>query len=199
MVSYSTTQPLPATFFCLTFTAGSAHPTPPVPSALKNQPSRHTIVTQAAQSLNRLSETSGEDIRLGLEFLGEQGCSINDLQTAVDVINAVAKRNVGLVLDSFHMHLSNTAFSAVAKVQSDRIFLVHVNDSEGGDVKNLTDANRLLPGEGVIDLHELKVSLVRAEYNGFLSLELFRSSYWQQDPLEVARLCRESLKRTFEV
>jgi len=170
----------------------------PVPSAVKNGVSRHTIVTQAAQLLNRLTETSGEGICLGLEFLGEQRCSINNLETAVEVINTVAKRNVGLVVDSFHMHLSSIAFSELTKIQGDRIFLVHVNDSERGDTAKLTDANRVLPGEGVMDLHEFRASLARAGYDGFVSIELFRQSYWQQDPLEVARICRESLKRVFE-
>jgi 2-keto-myo-inositol isomerase len=171
----------------------------PVPSAIKNQESRHNIVSQAAQSLCRLAETCGEDINLGLEFLGERGCSINDLQTAVEVINTVARRNVGLVVDTFHMHLSKIAFSELAKIRNDRVFLVHVNDSEGGETDELTDANRLFPGDGVMDLRDLKASLERLGYDGFVSLELFRPSYWQQDQEKIARTGRESLRRVFGV
>jgi 2-keto-myo-inositol isomerase len=138
-------------------------------------------------------------MRLGLEFLGQQGCSINNLDTAVEVISSVAKRNVGLVVDSFHMHLSKTGFSELAKVQGDRLFLVHVNDSEKGDTARLSDGNRVLPGEGVVDLQELRANLARVKYDGFVSLELFRQSYWEQDPDEVAKISRESLRRIFGV
>ena len=171
----------------------------PVPSINKNQQSREAIITQAAQSLNSLSEACGERINLGLEFLGEKRCSINNLKTAEEVIDAVAKTNVGLVLDTFHMHLSNTAFSELSNIQKHRIFLVHINDSEEGDTKILTDANRLLPGDGVMHLEDLKTSLARVQYNGFLSLELFKESYWKQDPLKVAQIGRESIRRTFGI
>jgi len=171
----------------------------PVPSVLKDHASRQRIVTQTAQSLKKLSETCGEDIRLGLEFLGQQECSVNNLDTAVETISLLAKRNVGLVVDSFHMHLSGTAFSELAKIQGDRIFLVHVNDSEKGDRSKLSDANRVLPGEGIMDLPEFKASLTRVGYDAFVSLELFRKSYWEQDPDEVAKIGRESLRRVFGV
>jgi len=171
----------------------------PVPSPFKDHASVDTVVTQATQSLNGLTEVCGSDICLGLEFLGEERCSINTLNAAVKVINSVAKHNVGLVVDSFHMHLSKTALSELAHIQSNRLFLVHVNDSEAGDPRKLTDANRLLPGDGVMKLQDLKQSLVRIGYDGFLSLELFKPSYWQQDPQQVAKICRESLKHVFEV
>ncbi len=171
----------------------------PVPSLVQTPKSIKTILADAARSLDALAEVVGEDIKLGLEFLGMQTCSINDLQTATKVIDLVTKRNVGLVLDSFHMHLSKTAFSQVQKIKGNTIFLVHVDDSEVGDVEILTDANRLLPGEGVLNLHEFRTSLSRVGYDGFLSLELFRPSFWQQDAGEIAKQGRESLRRVFEI
>jgi len=171
----------------------------PVPSPLKDHASVDTIVTQAAQSLNKLTEVCGKEMCLGLEFLGEEKCSINTLNTAVKVINSMSKHNVGLVVDSFHMHLSKIMFSELVQIQSNRLFLVHVNDSEAGDPRELTDANRLLPGDGVMNLQDLRLSLVQMGYDGFLSLELFKPSYWQQDPQQVAKICRESLKRVFGV
>jgi len=171
----------------------------PVPCVLKGAASRQSIVTKTAHSLTKLSEICEEDMRFGLEFLGQQECSINNLDTAVEVIDLVAKRNVGLVIDSFHMHLSRTGFSELAKIARDRLFLVHVNDSEKGDASKLSDANRVLPGEGVTDLLEFRTSLARTGYDGFVSLELFRESYWKQDPDEVAKIGRESLRRVFGV
>jgi 2-keto-myo-inositol isomerase len=171
----------------------------PVPSVRKSNASRQMIVTQTAQSLKKLSETCGENIRLGLEFLGQRECSVNNLETAVEAISLFANRNVGLVVDSFHMHLSGTDFSQLAKIKGDRLFLVHVNDSEKGDRSKLSDANRVLPGEGVMDLPEFRANLARVGYDSFVSLELFRESYWEQNPDDVAKIGRESLRRVFGV
>jgi 2-keto-myo-inositol isomerase len=171
----------------------------PVPSSTNTSASKDSVSSQTAQALTRLAETCGEDLNLGLEFLGMRECSINDLKTASEVINKVAKRNVGLVVDSFHMHLSKTDSYEIRKLARDRILLVHVNDSEPGDVWNLSDANRVYPGEGVIDLQRFRTSLEWIGYDGHLSLELLKPSYWEHNPEEVARTGRKSLERVFGI
>jgi 2-keto-myo-inositol isomerase len=170
----------------------------PVPSPSK-KPNSKEIIQQCVHALNSLAEACGKDIRLGLEFLGMAECSINNLAAANEVVSKVGRENVGLVLDSFHMHLSETAFTEVAKIRENGVFLVHVNDSEEGDTSKLTDAQRLFPGEGVIDLKAFKSNLASAGYDGYISLELLRPSYWEQDPRQIASIGRESLKHTFGI
>jgi 2-keto-myo-inositol isomerase len=170
----------------------------PVPSAIKPGLAKEAIIAQTARDLSRLSDTCGDGIKLGLEFLGMRNCSINQLGDAIEVIRRVGRGNVGLVVDSFHMHLSRSSVRDLAKIK-DKLFLVHVNDSEPGDVANLTDANRVYLGEGAIDLQSFRQALQEVGYDGFISLELLKPAYWEQPPEEVARLGRESLKRVFEI
>ena len=63
----------------------------------------------------------------------------------------------------------------------------------------LDDSKRLFPGEGVIDLRRFKEELESLGYKGFVSLELLRPSYWHQDPMQIARRGRESLRTIFEI
>ncbi len=170
----------------------------PVPSNVRSQKTNE-VVSEAASALSNLAETCGSSIKLGLEFLGIPMCSINNLGTAAEVVREVGKPNIGLVIDSFHMHLSRTAFSEIARLPRERIFMVHVNDSEEGNVGNLTDANRLFPGQGVIDLNQFKAVLENTAYGGFLSLEVLRPDYWHQDPEKIARTGRESLRSVFGI
>lgn len=128
-----------------------------------------------------------------------QECSINNLKTASEVVSRVGLPNVGLVIDTFHMHLSESRLSDISELKADQVFLVHVNDSEPGDRTKLTDANRIFPGEGTIDLKAFAASIGRIGYDGFLSLELLRPEYWQRDAEEIARAGRDSLKRVFGV
>jgi 2-keto-myo-inositol isomerase len=67
------------------------------------------------------------------------------------------------------------------------VFLIHVNDSERGDKANLTDANRLVPGKGTIDLKAFAAAIRKIGYDEFLSLELLRPEYWQRDADVVIR------------
>ncbi len=170
----------------------------PGPSASK-KPNSKEIIRQCARALNSLAEACGEDIKLGLEFLGMGECSVNNLATANEVVKEVGRENVGLVLDSFHMHLSETAFADIGRIKENGVFLVHVNDSEEGDTSRLTDAHRLFPGEGVIDLRAFKSDLAGVGYDGYISLELLRPSYWEQDPHQIAIKGRESLRDTFGI
>lgn len=168
----------------------------PVPSSVQKGMREEDTVSQTADALEELADYCGNNIKLGLEFLGMRECSINNLHAATETIKRVGRANVGLVLDSFHMHISDSRFPDISQLKRDQIFLAHVNDSERGEKNKLTDANRLYPGEGDIDLTAFTTSLKNIGYDGFLSLELLRPEYWGQDPLLVAKTGRESLRRT---
>jgi 2-keto-myo-inositol isomerase len=122
-------------------------------------------------------------------------CSINNLKDGVEVVRRIGRSNVGLTLDSFHSYLSGEDFAEIAKLDRDEIFMVHVNDCEKGLRENMTDANRLFPGEGAIDLQNFLSRVKEAGYDDYVSLELLRPAYWDRDPEEIATIGRESLKR----
>jgi len=171
----------------------------PVPSPTQNGMTADEVHAKTAESLAQLADACGEDINLGLEFLGMKECSVNNLRDAVEIVKTVNRKNVGLVLDSFHLYLSGSQLSEMNQTDRDRIFIVHVNDSEPGDRSILRDVNRLYPGEGVIDLKQLATDLARLHYDGFLSLELLRPSYWEEEPEKVAVTGRESLRSVFGI
>ena len=161
--------------------------------------SEQTAITQTASALSQMADRYGHEIKLGLEFLGMRSCSINNLHAAIETVKRVGRRNVGLVVDSFHMYVSDSKFAEITQLDAEQIFLVHVNDAEPGERSRLTDANRLYPGEGVIDLKEFNSVLKKVGYDEQLSLELLRPAYWEQDAEQVAVKGRESLRRVFGV
>ena len=65
----------------------------------------------------------------------------------------------------------------------------HFNDAPSvPPASEQEDSDRVLPGEGAIDLTLYCNELAATGYNGYLSLELFREDLWSKDPLEVATL-----------
>ncbi len=54
-------------------------------------------------------------------------------------------------------------------------------------METIVDADRIYPGDGIAPVGEVLRDLYRPDGTTVLSLELFNPSYWEQDPLLVAK------------
>ena len=63
----------------------------------------------------------------------------------------------------------------------------HQRLSGHAERKEITDAQRVFPGDGVAPLGVLFRTLAGIGFRGMLSLEVFNREYWNQDALYVAR------------
>ncbi|HAH45505.1 MAG TPA: xylose isomerase, partial [Planctomycetaceae bacterium] len=71
----------------------------------------------------------------------------------------------------------------------------HVNDYPADPPREtINDSHRVYPGDGVAPLTDIFRMIFQAGFRGTLSLELFNRDYWQQDPLEVARIGLQKTK-----
>jgi len=122
-------------------------------------------------------------IRIAFEFLGFGDCPINTPAIAAETVDGVD--GIDLVLDSCHWHASGSL--PLDSYPVDRLVLVHLNDAPDKPPREIEDADRLLPGEGVIKLKDLVRDLAARGYRGPWSLETFNPSYWKEDPPAVAR------------
>jgi 2-keto-myo-inositol isomerase len=132
-------------------------------------------------------------IRVAFEFLGFADCPINTPKLAAEVVDPVDE--VDLVLDSCHWHASGGG--SLEGFPCRRIAMVHLNDAPAKPPREIEDADRVLPGEGVIRLRDLLDELKRRGYRGPYSLETFNPTYWQEPPEEVARRGKATLDRLF--
>jgi len=70
---------------------------------------------------------------------------------------------------------------------------VHFNDiSPDKALEEMSDADRVLPGEGKAPLKELITNLKTIGYAGWLSIEIFNPIHQSRPPLEV---CKEAVKK----
>jgi 2-keto-myo-inositol isomerase len=73
--------------------------------------------------------------------------------------------------------------------------VMHVNDYPANPPRAaIKDSDRVYPGDGVAPLTDVFRTLRGIGFNGYLSVELFNPTYWQQDPLKVARTALDKLK-----
>jgi 2-keto-myo-inositol isomerase len=156
------------------------------------------IRMRTAVALRAMASAAGEfGVMLGFEFLGFPPCSVNTLAAARNILSELDDPRVGLVIDAFHFYAGASRVEDLEGLDKDQIFIVHLDDAEPGDRSRLTDAQRVLPGDGVIPLRPLLDGIARTGYRGGYSLELFRPEYWQWDTALLASRGIDSMRRLF--
>ena len=150
---------------------------------------REESVRDAVAVLRMMSDVASE-IALAFEFLGKPGCSVPLLDMAVEIVAAVDRQNVGMVIDTFHFHAGRSRLADLPNVPADKLFVLHLNGCEDRPREDLTDAHRLYPGEGAIPIEAILRALRDRGFDGTASIEIFRPEYWELDARLVARTAR---------
>ncbi len=142
-------------------------------------------------------------VRLGLEFLGplhlrkqfphEFIWRMNDMLEFAKECGP----NVGLTLDSWHWHHAGATTKDIVAAGRDRIVHVHFNDAPNLPPEQIRDNERLLPGEGVINLTGFLQALETIGYKDALSVEVFGRGLKDMTPEAAARLGLESALKVF--
>lgn len=142
-------------------------------------------------------------IRLGLEFLGPLyfrtgragGPPVSPFIWNMPDALALAKdcgANVGVILDAWHWHHSGSTAADILAADKSRIVHLHVSDAKAGPPEDVRDNQRLMPGEGVIDLMGFFKSLAQIGYADGVSPEPLGRIPAEMSPEEAARLALQT-------
>ncbi len=99
--------------------------------------------------------------------------------------------NAGLILDTWHWHHAGSDPEWIRGVPADRVLDVHLSDSPSAPPEAIRDAQRTLPGQGVIDLRLFFQLLEEKQYSGAVAVEIF-GGLADQTPVGAARLALET-------
>jgi sugar phosphate isomerase/epimerase len=89
--------------------------------------------------------------------------------------------------DNYHLPKGGSGFAGLHLLGPAAIGIFNVNDYPKIDPDKITDADRVLPGDGIAPVKQVLATLRNMGYRGFVSLELFNRTYWKQDPHAVAK------------
>lgn len=121
-------------------------------------------------------------LRLGLEFLGVQQFRTgregapppNPFIWTLPETVALAKDcgpNIGAILDVWHWHHSGGTVADILATDKDRIVHVHISDAKPQPPEEVRDKQRVMPGEGSIDLVGFLQALKKIGYTDGVSPE----------------------------
>jgi sugar phosphate isomerase/epimerase len=124
------------------------------------------------------------DLRLGIEPLhpmfADSRSAINTLAQATDMALAIGSPLVGVVVDVYHLWWDPALESEIQRCgRAGKLFAFHVSDWKSPTEDMLLD--RGIPGEGCIDIRQIRRWVDRAGFEGFIEVEIFSKQLWQGD------------------
>lgn len=133
-------------------------------------------------------------VQIALEFRGvDSFCST--LDTAISLVDMSREPNVGICLDVFHYYKGPSKLEDLDRLTPKNLFHVQVSDVAGIPRELMTDADRVMPGDGDFRLDTLICKLRSIEYCGPVSLELLNPQLWAMNPKQVLGIGQSSLRR----
>jgi sugar phosphate isomerase/epimerase len=164
----------------------------PPPQSEVNYP----LLARQYRALLELGRQYG--VRPAFEYLGFVD-EVNSLTKALRVLGGADHPDATVVIDPFHDFRGGSNHEAIARLRADQIAVSHFNDAPPQPAAYLQgDADRVMPGDGCVDLKRYVALLKQVGYDRFVSLELFREDLWRRDPLEVARVGLEKMRGVCE-
>ena len=126
-------------------------------------------------------------VKPAFEYLGFVD-EVNSIARAIRVLDGAQHPDATIVLDPFHDFRGGAGHEDIARLRADQIAVSHFDDAPATPpAAQQHDPDRVMPGDGCINLRRYLHLLQHTGYDRFVSLELFREDLWRQDPLQVAR------------
>lgn len=171
-----------------------------VPSPVPNRDiTRAEVIAESVRALGELCDIAARhNVSLAFEFLGQPDCSVPTLGLAHEIVRATERKNLGLVIDSFHFYAGGSTIEMVEALDPNLLYVFHINDAENLPREQLLDKHRLLPGLGILPLGDLLHAFRKIGYDKVASVEIFRPEYWERDPFELANDALSATKRVLE-
>ena len=172
-----------------------------VPGALRQGPkTEQETIDESVRVLNELADIAEpHGVKIGFEFLGESGNSVQTLDLGSRIVDLVGRESVGNVMDTYHFYAGGSTFEAIDRLDPKKLFIVHINDAEDLPKEQLNDSKRLYPGLGILPIKEIKQRLDKIGYDGPVSVEIFRPEYWEEDPFKVAAMAKAATEQALGI
>jgi len=151
--------------------------------------------SQGDLNLSRAAERYRALLELGAQFevvpqveLWGSSRSLSKLGEVAFVAIESGHPQACMLLDTYHLYKGGSDINGLRLVSGRAVHVLHFNDYPEKPARaEITDAQRIYPGDGAAPLKSILRELRRNGFQGALSLELFNREYWKQEPLAVVK------------
>ncbi len=169
-------------------------------------PNRSAIPTAEARALIRRRFTQVADalapagLAFAVEFIGVRTLwpdlphpFIGTYADCLELFEETGRVNIGFLLDCYHSHAAETPLPEIARTPRSRILYLHINDAKPVPPAAVLDADRLIPGEGVIDLAGWFRAVAATGYDGAVAPEVLGPRLKDMTTAEAASACHDGI------
>lgn len=152
------------------------------------------IITENVDTIAGIGEQYG--VRYQIEVIAFT--KFRTLQQGLEVIRRVGRKNVGMVIDFWHLYASGSKPEEVANMDKNLIYGVHFCDGrlpKPGEPWDQMVLRNYMPGEGEVDIQAWTDAVKATGYDGMWSAELFSPDRWEYDLYDIATQCRENMTK----
>lgn len=123
-----------------------------------------------------------------MEYIGFFG-SVYHLNQAWRIVQEAEAPDATLVVDAFHNFRGGATLDDLKAIPIEKIAHYHIDDAPATPPREQqSDPDRVMIGDGILDLRGEIEHLRTAGYHGCVSLELFNRELWAKDPNDVLAL-----------
>jgi sugar phosphate isomerase/epimerase len=141
---------------------------------------------EAVANIRRAGEIAaahGRKLTLEYQF---QHPVVRTLDILRDLIARAGQKNIGLLLDAYHLQRGGRPGRGFEDVPAAEIFYVQFSDVPAAPPAGLPPVDRLPPGQGVVRWSDLFQLLAAKNYEGYLSYEAPNPAHWSRPAVETA-------------
>jgi len=167
-------------------------------SALAQRPWEE-IITLTAANIAAIADL-GQAYGIRFQVEGAAWTPIQSLSQCLQLIEAVDRKNVGLVIDFWHLWAGRgTTCEELARLDKDLIYGVHLADGKRPpEGEPWVDEKRLrgfLPGDGDLPMEEWVAAVKDTGFDGVVSGEILNDQLWERDLYEIAADMRHRMEQ----
>jgi len=125
------------------------------------------LMENSVSSMKTLAKRAAEyGITYGIEAVNRfEGVIVNTSKEALDYVNMVDSKNVGILLDTYHMNIEENNIGDAIRTAGNKLVGLHVGEN-----------NRTAPGRGHLDWNEIYSALKDVNFSGRIVAEPFVKS-----------------------
>ena len=173
---------------------GGGYIATPVMGMDRLDPAKFGEYAERYRAILELGDATGVVPLLELWGMG----ALHRVSDCAQITIATGHPKAAMLLDIYHVHRGGNSWETLDVLNGGRMPVMHMNDYPATPAWNeLTDADRVLPGEGACPFHEVIPKLYKAGFRGGFSVELFNRGYWEQ--WDAKQMLEQSFARTVEV
>ena len=125
---------------------------------------KYRLTENSISSMKKLTKIAENmDILYAVEAVNRfEGVVLNTAKEALDYVNQVDSKNIGILLDTYHMNIEEKSIGDAIRTAGDKLVGLHVGEN-----------NRSVPGKGHLNWDEIFSALKDVEFTGRIVAEPF--------------------------